>query len=1345
MLSRLGEFFWWLLVLVSLAFSSCLLAQTQTAPTISGTLADQTVGVGTTTVQFSVFAAGFQPFTYQWYRNSTPLTTSDRFKGTTGSILQISQVQLTDDALYSCTVTNSFGSATSNAAHLIVKELRVVTPPADQSVLQGATATFSLVVSATDPVSYKWMKGLDPIPGATSATLTISNAKATDEAYYSVEVRSSFTATTAGARLTVLSAPTIVAQSPPNYPVVAGSNQYLYVIADGTPPLSIQWYKNGSAIAGVTGGGPQFPSVKTEDTGTYRAVISNSYGTVTGEISMKVWDVQLSGAQTKVYDGKPLSVSVAATVPAGLPYTLSYSLRNGAPISGPPVAAGPYFAVITIPSNPTGYWGVKYMPLTITPIVYSVQFTNLQQTYDGKPHQVSYTTEPAALPLNIEYGRTNGPPPIDAGTYPFKAYNVDSNYINNIALEGTLVVAKADQAISFSPLPGGVAAGSPITLAATASSGLSPVVYSLTSGNATLAGNIITPADAAPITVRASQAGDKNYNAAFTDLTFAVGKQNQSISFAALPSVPSSAKPISLSASATSGLAVTYSLVSGPATLSGSILTLSGSAGTVTVRASQTGNSAYNAAPPVDRSFPVTLAATPVITTQPASQTATIGSDVTFSVVATGSGPLTYEWLRNGLTVASSNSPTYSIKSVQLATAGTFSVVVSDGTASTTSSSAILTVKPAPLPGQNPPVITRQPTSLTTTVGESPSMFVEVADISQATFQWKKNGVALAGATATSIIFPNVRTSDAGDYSVEIVNGAGSVSSRVATLTVSATPPTGSPVIATHPANFSVNAGETATFSVVATGSAPLSYQWLKDSVRVNGATASTLILANVQPADAGNYTVAVSNPSGSVTSRSATLSLNPVPVLTGAYFGDLDVRQGTWALYVRDDNTGFFVAYLPTSKTGVAQSVVVTKDGSFTANITTAQDGTSGPPRAAMLVTVSGQIGKSGQVSGQINGISFTGSVDISSGTKSSAAGLYTASTLGAASSTTTYAVVGSSGRTTVILVAPTTSDVATGTLDAKGQFTATTASGAQLDATVDGATSVLSGKVSSGGSVGSFAGLSDGVESTSRLINLSVRTLAGAGDQTLTVGFVSAGVGSKPMLVRAVGPTLTQFSVPGALRTPMLRLFGDSGTLLATNSSWDSSSAIANVFRQVGAFELPTASGDSALYNILPAGAATAQVTSQTAQSGIVLLEVYDAETSKASSRLVNLSARTRIGPGSETLTVGFVLSGNAPATLLLRGIGPGLSQFGLVDALTDPQLAVFDASGRMVADNQDWGGNAVLVNAMIKTGAFSLPTDSKDSAVLLTLAPGAYTAEISGQNKTSGISLVEVYEVR
>lgn len=270
-------------------------------------------------------------------------------------------------------------------------------------------------------------------------------------------------------------------------------------------------------------------------------------------------------------------------------------------------------------------------------------------------------------------------------------------------------------------------------------------------------------------------------------------------------------------------------------------------------------------------------------------------------------------------------------------------------------------------------------------------------------------------------------------------------------------------------------------------------------------------------------------------------------------------------------------------------------------------------------------------------------------------------------------------------------------------------------------------------------------------RIINLAIRSQAGTGAQTLIVGLAIGGTGttgSKPLLVRAVGPTLGIFGVPGVLADPKLELFSAAGKI-SENDDWGGSPTIAGIAGQVGAFAFGnTASKDAALYNpAFTPGPYSAQVTGNGGTTGVVLAEIYDATPSDTytttTPRLINVSARTQVGTGGDILIAGFVIGGQTSKNVLIRAVGPTLAIFGVPGALLDPKLELFSATGK-INENDDWGGSAGLSSVFQSVGAFPIPGASKDAVLLVTLPPGNYTAQVSGVAGATGVALVEVYDV-
>ena len=267
-------------------------------------------------------------------------------------------------------------------------------------------------------------------------------------------------------------------------------------------------------------------------------------------------------------------------------------------------------------------------------------------------------------------------------------------------------------------------------------------------------------------------------------------------------------------------------------------------------------------------------------------------------------------------------------------------------------------------------------------------------------------------------------------------------------------------------------------------------------------------------------------------------------------------------------------------------------------------------------------------------------------------------------------------------------------------------------------------------------------------RLINLSVLTDIVAAGEDFTLGYVVGGTntsGAKPLVIRAAGPSLGALGVLGTLDDPKLELFAGS-TFTGGNDNWGGSAQLTAALAAVGAFAYTGPfSKDAATTANITTRDNSVKVSAVGSGRGTVIAEIYDATSlasfTTATPRLINVSVRKHIG---SLLTMGFVVGGSTSAKVLVRGIGPTLGAFGVPGTVADPQLTLFNSSSVKIGENNDWGGTAPLTAAFASVGAFALPSTSKDAALLVTLAPGNYTAQVTGVNGTTGVALVEVYEV-
>jgi hypothetical protein len=273
----------------------------------------------------------------------------------------------------------------------------------------------------------------------------------------------------------------------------------------------------------------------------------------------------------------------------------------------------------------------------------------------------------------------------------------------------------------------------------------------------------------------------------------------------------------------------------------------------------------------IRKGVPGSTAVPPSITIQPVSTTTNLGGNATFTVGYSGTPTPTNQWRKDGVAITGATSPNFTIVGATANDTATYTAVVTNAAGSVTSNPATLTV-------YIPPAITTQPTNVAVSVGQSATFTVVATGVPTPGYQWRKEGIAIAGATGSSFTIGSTATTDAGNYSVVVSSNAGTVISNNATLSVGSLPP----VITTQPANVIVNVGQPATFSVIATGTAPLSYQWQKGGSAILGATGSIFVIGSTVAGDSGNYSVLVSNSVNSVSSNVATLTvIFTLPVIT--------------------------------------------------------------------------------------------------------------------------------------------------------------------------------------------------------------------------------------------------------------------------------------------------------------------------------------------------------------------------------------------------------------------------------------------------------------------------------
>ncbi len=273
------------------------------------------------------------------------------------------------------------------------------------------------------------------------------------------------------------------------------------------------------------------------------------------------------------------------------------------------------------------------------------------------------------------------------------------------------------------------------------------------------------------------------------------------------------------------------------------------------------------------------------------------------------------------------------------------------------------------------------------------------------------------------------------------------------------------------------------------------------------------------------------------------------------------------------------------------------------------------------------------------------------------------------------------------------------------------------------------------------------------SLLGNISTRSFVQTDANVMIGGFIIEGTEPKTVIVRAIGPELTRFGVPNPLADPALELHNGAGALIASNNNWQAT-IIGGIITsdQVSAIQSsghgPTQPSESAIIATLPPGNYTAIVRGVSNTVGVALAEVYDLNANTASI-LGNISTRSLVQTGNDVMIGGFIIEGSGPKTVIVRAIGPELTPFGVPNALADPALDLHNSAGALIASNNNW--QTTVIGGIITSDQVSAiqssghaPTQPSESTIIATLQPGNYTAIVRGITNTTGVALVEVYDL-
>jgi hypothetical protein len=848
-------------------------------PPTAATQPQSQTNIQGTTAFFSASANGTAPFGYQWQFNGASIP------GATDATLNVPNVQPINAGNYAMVITNGAGAVTSAIAVLTVwVPPSISSQPQSQTNVQGTTATFNAGASGTAPFAYQWQFNGVSISAATASTLTVNNVQPTDAGNYTVAVTNSAgSITSVPAALTVWVPPGISTQ-PQSQTNVQGTTATFSLAASGTTPFSYQWQFNGGALGGATGSSLTLSNVQPSDAGNYSVVVTNSAGAITsGVAALTVWvPPGISSqpqSQTNV-QGTTATFGVAASGTTPFSYQWQF---NGAGLNGAtgtslsltnvqPANAGNYTVVVT---NSAGSITSAAVTLTVwvppTISAQPVSTTNVQGTTAtfsvgasgtapfAYQWQLGGTALGGATGASLSLSNVQ---PTDAGNYTVIITNSAGSITSAVAALTVWVPA----GIAAQPQSRTNVQGTTATFGVLAS-GTAPYAYQWQVNGSSISG--ATTATLAVGNVQSTNAG--NYTVIVTNSAGSVTSAVAVLTVWVPPTI--SAQPLSgtnvqgttatfnVSANGTTPFAYQWQLngvaLNGATSASLSVSNVqSTDAGNYTVVVTNVGGSISSAIAVLTVWIP------PTISAQPVSRTNVQGTTATFNVSANGTTPYAYQWQLNGAALNGATSASLSVSNVQSTDAGNYTVIVTNSGGSITSGVAVLTV-------WIPPTVSTQPQSRTNVQGTTATFNVSANGTVPFAYQWQINGGALGGATGSSLSVSNVQPTDAGNYTVMVTNVGGSTTSAVAALTVWVPPG-----ISTQPLSRTNVRGTTASFSVAASGTAPFSYQWNLNGLAKPGATASDLTISNVQPTDAGNYTVLVTNSAGAITSGIAILTV---------------------------------------------------------------------------------------------------------------------------------------------------------------------------------------------------------------------------------------------------------------------------------------------------------------------------------------------------------------------------------------------------------------------------------------------------------------------------------------
>ncbi|NPV63084.1 MAG: hypothetical protein HPY61_10750 [Methanotrichaceae archaeon] len=834
-------------------------------------------------VSFCVQAGGTEPLEYQWARDGADIP------GANQSCFAIPGASLDSAGSYSVRVSNRCGQTVSEAAALQINvKPSILVQPMSQMACEGSPVTFSVQARGSMPLEYQWLKDGTEIPGANLSLYAIPVASADSAGNYSVLIGNGCgQATSVEAALEISMKPSILV-GPRSRSACEGSEVIFEVQAAGTEPLGYQWMKDGIEILGANLSTYVIPVVSTDSAGSYSAVVSNVCGQARSNEGIleinQTPSILIQPQSQAVCEGSQVTFSVLAS--GTEPFSYQW-MKDGIEIPGASssnytiASASTYdaggYSVIVGNSCARAESEIAALEIYLKPSVLiqpksQVACEGSQVTFSvlasgTEPLSYQWMKDGIEIPEGSYANYTIPQASADyAGTYSVLVSNSCGQTVSD---QATLEI-RTKPSISLQPRSQAVCEGGPVLFRVEAA-GSGPLSYQWQKEGIDIAGAIASSYEI-PVSDTNSSG---TYNVVVSNDCGQVRSDQATLTIDLRPSIVVQPKSqvvcegsdVAFNVEADGTGPLSYQWMKDGSEIPGAV------SGTYSIQsASQDSAGNYSVAVSnccglaISSAAELTIETPPSIVVSPQGQTVCEGSEVTFSVQAAGTEPLSYQWSREGAEIAGANSSLYSISSASIDVAGSYAVVVSNNCGQAVSEPATLNVKMAPS-------IMIGPKSQTVCEGSQVAFSVEAVGTEPFSYQWSRDGIEIPGANGSTYEIPAAMTDSAGGYSVLVKNGCGQAISGAAALEIYV-----KPSILVQPESQSACLGSEVSFSVLASGTEPLSYQWMKDGIEIPDANSTAYTMPSISIDSSGNYSVVVSNVCGKMESNAATLDINLKP-----------------------------------------------------------------------------------------------------------------------------------------------------------------------------------------------------------------------------------------------------------------------------------------------------------------------------------------------------------------------------------------------------------------------------------------------------------------------------------